>query len=89
VAAPLGADDEIAGRAFALVVEQRAFENECLFQILVHVRRNAGAGIELCEDRQHASCRIVINHLHLAARRRRDPRQRFGVDKMGGQRAQR
>src|SRR5438132_1538029 len=48
VAAALGADDEIAGGAFAFVIDQRAFEHECLLQILVHVRGNAGAGLELC-----------------------------------------
>src|SRR6266513_1439335 len=37
MAAALGADDEIAGGAFALVVDQRAFEHEGLLQVLVHV----------------------------------------------------
>src|SRR5580692_10036972 len=47
VTAAFGADDEIAGGAFALVVDQRAFEHESLLQILVHVGGDARAGLEL------------------------------------------
>ena len=47
VAAAFGADDEIAGGAFAFVIDQRAFEHESLLQILVHMRRDARAGLEL------------------------------------------
>src|SRR5262245_64141594 len=88
VATTLGADDEIAGGAFPLVVEQRTFEHEGLLQILVHVRRNTGAGLELCENGQHFGLRIVINDLHLAARSGRDPWQRFGLDEARGKRAE-
>ena len=48
MAAALGADDEIAGGAFAFVIDQRAFEHEGLLQILVHVRRE-------CRRRARAS----------------------------------
>src|ERR1700692_329125 len=46
VAAALGADDEIAGGAFAVVVDQRAVEHEGLLQILQTIRRDARAGLE-------------------------------------------
>src|SRR5262249_21972062 len=88
VATSLGADDEIASGAFALVVAQRAFQNEGLLQILVHVRGDAGAGLELGENGQHFALRIVINDLHLAARRGRDPWQRFGLDEARGKRVE-
>src|SRR5262249_20919182 len=80
VAAPLGADDEIAGGAFALVIEQRAFDYEGLLQILVDVCRNTGAWIEPCWNGQHAGGAIVINDLHLVARTGLDPRYRLGLD---------
>src|ERR1700730_13990138 len=47
VAAAFGADDEIAGGAFAFVVDQRAFEHERLLQILVHVGGDARTRLEL------------------------------------------
>src|SRR5262249_11394224 len=86
VAAPLGADNEIAGGAFALGVEQRAFQNEGLLEILVNVLRNAGARFELGQYGQHAGRWVVINHFHLVARRGLDPRQRLGLDEARGKR---
>src|SRR5262249_14630014 len=53
VPAAFGADDEVAGGAFAFVVLQRAFEHEGLLQVLVHMRRDAGARLELRQDGQH------------------------------------
>src|SRR5262249_20827416 len=89
VTAALGADDEIAGGAFAFVVDQRAFEHERLLEILVLVRRNAGARLELRQNGQHPARRIVIDHLDLLPRRILDPRQRLGLDEARRKRAER
>ena len=44
---PFGADHEIAGGAGALVIDERAFEDVGLLEILVRVLRDAGARLEL------------------------------------------
>src|SRR5262249_20439804 len=89
VLATLGADDEIAGGAFAFAVEQRAFEHERLLEILVFVRRNAGTRLELRQNGQHAGRRVVIDHLELLPWSILDPRQRLGLDEARRQCAER
>ena len=42
VTTSLGANDEIAGSAFAFVIDQRPFEYECLLQIFMHMSGNSG-----------------------------------------------
>src|SRR5262245_20669167 len=81
MAAALGPDDKIAGRAFAFLIDQGAFEDERLLQILVYMRRNACARLELRQDGQHVSDRIVVDHLHPVAGRGFDPRNRLRLDK--------
>ena len=80
VAASLGPDDKIARCAFAFGIDQRAFEHECLLEILVHMRGDSGTGLELGQNGQHVGGRVVIDHLHLVSRRHLDPRHQLGVD---------